>query len=123
MSEINEEIFGPILHVVEYDAENLNDILEQINSKKYGLTMGIHSRIQSKIEYVCDYCNIGNIYVNRDIIGAVVESQPFGGMNLSGSGSKAGGPNYLIQFLNEKVISTNTVALGGNTELLNLETD
>lgn len=123
LSEINEEIFGPILHVVEYDAENLNDILEQINSKKYGLTMGIHSRIQSKIEYVCDYCNIGNIYVNRDIIGAVVESQPFGGMNLSGSGSKAGGPNYLIQFLNEKVISTNTVALGGNTELLNLETD
>ena len=85
--------------------------------------MGIHTRIESRASYLCDKSKIGNIYVNRDMVGAVVGSQPFGGVGLSGSGFKAGGPNYLIQFLNEKVVSKNSVAFGGNTELLNLQKD
>ena len=89
----------------------------------YGLTMDIHSRKESRADYFGKNSNIGNIYINRDMVGAVVGSQPFGGVGLSGSGFKAGGPNYLLQFLNEKVISKNSVAFGGNTELLNLQED
>ena len=85
--------------------------------------MGIHTRIESRADYFGSMSNVGNIYINRDMIGAVVGSQPFGGVGLSGSGFKAGGPNYLLQFLNEKVVSKNSVAFGGNTELLNLQED
>ena len=85
--------------------------------------MGIHSRIESQADHLGKNSKIGNIYINRDMVGAVVGSQPFGGVGLSGSGYKAGGPNYLLQFLNEKVISKNSVAFGGNTELLNLQED
>ena len=93
------------------------------NNTGYGLTMGIHTRIESRADLFSQNCNIGNVYINRDIVGAVVGSQPFGGRGLSGSGYKAGGPNYLIQFLNEKVVSKNSVAFGGNAELLNIQED
>ena len=85
--------------------------------------MGIHSRIEARTNYMSSKSNIGNIYINRDMVGAVVGSQPFGGIGLSGSGFKAGGPNYLLQFVNEKVVSKNSVAFGGNAELLNIQED
>ena len=94
-------------------------MIVDLENKGFALTLGIHTRIDSKISEISNLTSTGNIYVNRDIVGAVVESQPFGGNNLSGSGLKAGGPNYLIQFLNEKSTSINTVAIGGNPELLN----
>ena len=114
---------GPILHVIKYKFNEIVKTINQINESGYGLTMGIHSRIESRADFISSESNIGNIYINRDMVGAVVGSQPFGGIGLSGSGFKAGGPNYLLQFLNEKVISKNSVAFGGNTELLNLQED
>ena len=123
ISDIKEEQFGPILHILKYPSDGIDDLIKQINDSEYGLTMGIHTRIESRASYICDKSKIGNIYVNRDMVGAVVGSQPFGGIGLSGSGFKAGGPNYLKQFLNEKVVSKNSVAFGGNTELLNLQKD
>ena len=123
ISDIKEEQFGPILHILKYPSDGIDDLIKQINDSEHGLTMGIHTRIESRASYLCDKSKIGNIYVNRDMVGAVVGSQPFGGVGLSGSGFKAGGPNYLIQFLNEKVISKNSVAFGGNTDLLNLQKD
>jgi len=123
ISQIEEEQFGPILHVIKYKFNEIDKTINQINESGYGLTMGIHSRIESRADFISSESNIGNIYINRDMVGAVVGSQPFGGIGLSGSGFKAGGPNYLLQFLNEKVISKNSVAFGGNTELLNLQED
>ena len=123
ISDIKEEQFGPILHVLKYSFDDIDNLIKQINDSEYGLTMGIHTRIESRASYLCDESKIGNIYINRDMVGAVVGSQPFGGVGLSGSGFKAGGPNYLIQFLNEKVVSKNSVAFGGNTELLNFQKD
>jgi len=121
LNEINEEQFGPILHIYKYNASSLNDDLKELNKKNYGLTLGVHSRIESKHEEIASYMSVGNSYINRDMVGAVVGVQPFGGEGLSGCGLKAGGPNYLLQFVNERVISKNTVAFGGNTELLNLD--
>jgi len=123
VGEIKEEQFGPILHVMKYSSNESDELINEINKTGYGLTMGIHTRIESRADYFGKKSNIGNIYINRDIVGAVVGSQPFGGVGLSGSGFKAGGPNYLLQFVNEKVISKNSVAFGGNTELLNLQED
>ena len=123
ISQIKEEQFGPVLHLLKYRFNEIDEIINQINESGYGLTMGIHSRIESRADFISSESNIGNIYINRDIVGAVVGSQPFGGIGLSGSGFKAGGPNYLLQFLNEKVVSKNSVAFGGNTELLNLQED
>ena len=123
ISAIQEEQFGPILHVMKYKFDDMNSVINQINESGYGLTMGIHTRIESRADFIGEKSNVGNIYINRDMVGAVVGSQPFGGIGLSGSGFKAGGPNYLLQFLNEKVISKNSVAFGGNTELLNLQED
>ena len=123
ISDIRDEQFGPILHVLKYASSDTNILINEINKTGYGLTMGIHSRIESRADYFGRMSNVGNIYINRDMVGAVVGSQPFGGIGLSGSGFKAGGPNYLLQFLNEKVISKNSVAFGGNTELLNLQED
>jgi len=123
ISQIEEEQFGPVLHVLKYKFNEIDKTINQINESGYGLTMGIHSRIESRADFISSESNIGNIYINRDMVGAVVGSQPFGGIGLSGSGFKAGGPNYLLQFLNEKVISKNSVAFGGNTELLNLQED
>ena len=123
LSDLDEEQFGPILHVLKFKSSEIDDLIKDINNTGYGLTIGIHTRIESRADLFSQNCNIGNVYVNRDIVGAVVGSQPFGGRGLSGSGYKAGGPNYLIQFLNEKVVSKNSVAFGGNAELLNIQED
>ena len=123
LNEINEEQFGPILHIYKYKASTLKENLIEINDKNYGLTLGIHSRIESKYGEISALLSAGNAYVNRDMVGAVVGVQPFGGEGLSGCGLKAGGPNYLLQFVNERVVSKNTVAFGGNAELLNLDNE
>ena len=123
ISDIEDEQFGPILHILKYKSNEIDQLITEINDSGYGLTMGIHTRIESRADYFGSMSNVGNIYINRDMVGAVVGSQPFGGVGLSGSGFKAGGPNYLLQFLNEKVVSKNSVAFGGNTELLNLQED
>ena len=123
LAEINEEIFGPVLHLVSFQEKNLEIVLQELKSKGFGLTFGVHSRIESKATKISKLVASGNSYINRDMIGAVVGTQPFGGSGLSGTGHKAGGPNYLIQFVNEKLVSINTVAIGGNAELLNLETE
>ena len=114
----DKEIFGPVLHVYVYDADEIDDIIEFINSTRYGLTLSIHSRIASFHEHISSEINVGNIYVNRDQVGAVVETQPFGGIGLSGTGPKAGGPDYLKSYVWEKHVSINTTAIGGNTVLL-----
>lgn len=123
ISDIKDEQFGPILHILKYKSNQIDELIGQINDSGYGLTMGIHTRIETRADYFGSMSNVGNVYINRDMVGAVVGSQPFGGVGLSGSGFKAGGPNYLLQFLNEKVVSKNSVAFGGNTELLNLQED
>jgi len=119
----DEEQFGPILHVVSFSEETLVDSLKEIDAKGFALTFGIHTRIDARALEVAKHTSSGNIYINRDIVGAVVETQPFGGKNLSGSGFKAGGPNYLLQFMDERVVSVNTVAIGGNIDLINLNHD
>lgn len=117
-NDLKEEIFGPILHVVRYRAADLDKIVDAIDATGYGLTFGIHSRIDSTVRKVAARLQVGNIYVNRNIIGAVVGSQPFGGSGLSGTGPKAGGPHYLPRFALEQVISINTAAAGGNASLV-----
>ena len=123
ISDLKDEQFGPILHVVRFKSNEMDALIKNINDSGFGLTMGIHTRVEKRADIFSEKCNVGNIYINRDMVGAVVGSQPFGGQNLSGSGYKAGGPNYLLQFLNEKVVSKNSVAFGGNTELLNIQED
>ena len=121
LHDLSEEQFGPILHVIKFKSSEVSDLISDINNSGYGLTMGIHSRIESRADLFSQECNVGNVYINRDMVGAIVGSQPFGGRGLSGNGCKAGGPNYLKQFLNEKVVSKNSVAFGGNAELLNIQ--
>ncbi len=118
---LKEEVFGPILHVIRYDADKIDDVIDQINDTGYGLTFGSHSRIQEHNDMLAGKINAGNIYINRSTIGAVVGVQPFGGMGLSGSGPKAGGPNYLHAFAVEKVVTTDTTASGGNAHLISLD--
>ena len=120
IEDLREEIFGPVLHVVRYKASELQTVIEAIESSGYGLTLGIHSRIDATIDTITDALATGNIYVNRNMIGAVVGVQPFGGHGLSGTGPKAGGPNYLMRFVTEQVISVNTAAAGGNATLMSL---
>ncbi len=117
-SSLREETFGPILHVVRYGDDELETILEQINQTGYGLTLGIHSRLQETVDDISQKMRVGNIYVNRNMVGAVVGVQPFGGIGLSGTGPKAGGPNYLRAFTFEQTLSTNTAAIGGDVSLL-----
>jgi RHH-type proline utilization regulon transcriptional repressor/proline dehydrogenase/delta 1-pyrroline-5-carboxylate dehydrogenase len=112
------EIFGPILHVCTYRREDLGRILGWLRETGYGLTLGIHSRIQGFVDAVVAAARVGNIYVNRSMIGAVVGVQPFGGEGLSGTGPKAGGPHYLLRFATERTLTVNTAAVGGVTELL-----
>ncbi len=116
--ELTEEVFGPILHVVRYAADRLDGVLAAIARSGYGLTLGIHSRIDDTVEAMIARLQVGNIYVNRNMIGAVVGVQPFGGHGLSGTGPKAGGPHYLTRFATEQTISINTAAAGGNAALL-----
>ena len=112
------EVFGPVLHVCTYRREDLDKVLQWLRDTGYGLTLGIHSRIQSFVDEVVRAARVGNIYVNRSMIGAVVGVQPFGGEGLSGTGPKAGGPHYLLRFATERTLTVNTAAVGGVTELL-----
>lgn len=116
--QLTEEVFGPILHVVRYSASGLDGVLEAIADTGYGLTLGIHSRIDDTVETVIDRLPVGNVYVNRNMIGAVVGVQPFGGHGLSGTGPKAGGPHYLTRFATEQTVTVNTAAAGGNAALM-----
>jgi RHH-type proline utilization regulon transcriptional repressor/proline dehydrogenase/delta 1-pyrroline-5-carboxylate dehydrogenase len=112
------EVFGPVLHVIRYRIEGLENALAAIAATGYGLTLGIHSRIDAFVERVRAHLRVGNTYVNRNMIGAVVGVQPFGGEGLSGTGPKAGGPHYLHRFAVERTLTVNTAAAGGNAALL-----
>jgi RHH-type proline utilization regulon transcriptional repressor/proline dehydrogenase/delta 1-pyrroline-5-carboxylate dehydrogenase len=118
VDDLTEEHFGPVLHVVRYDAEELDAMIDAVKRLGFGLTMGIHSRIDSRARYIFEQSAIGNTYVNRSVIGAVVGVQPFGGEGLSGTGPKAGGPHYLLRFATERTLTVNTMASGGNIDLL-----
>lgn len=118
---LTEEVFGPILHIVRYQAADLDRVVESINNTGYGLTLGIHSRVDSTIEKIRSKARVGNVYVNRNMIGAVVGVQPFGGEGLSGTGPKAGGFHLLPRLSVEQTVSINTAAVGGNTALVSLE--
>ena len=121
LARLEREVFGPILHVIRYDADKLDQVIDQVNATGYGLTLGIHSRIDETIRHVCSRVSAGNTYVNRSMIGAVVGVQPFGGEGLSGTGPKAGGPRYLHRFATERTLSIDTTAAGGNASLLSLD--
>lgn len=112
------EVFGPVLHVCVYSRKNIGEILAWLRATGYGLTLGMHSRIESFVDRVVRETRVGNTYVNRSMIGAVVGVQPFGGEGLSGTGPKAGGPHYLLRFATERTLTVNTAAVGGVTELL-----
>lgn len=118
MDTLNEEVFGPILHIVRFNIHELEAVCEQVNAKGYGLTFGMHSRVDSHIERALATIHAGNCYINRSMIGATVGVQPFGGEGLSGTGMKAGGPYYLLRFVHERTRTINTTAIGGNVELL-----
>jgi RHH-type transcriptional regulator, proline utilization regulon repressor / proline dehydrogenase / delta 1-pyrroline-5-carboxylate dehydrogenase len=118
---LDREVFGPILHVVRWRADRLDQALDEIDDTGYGLTLGIHSRIDENVRHILGRLHTGNNYVNRNMIGAVVGVQPFGGERLSATGPKAGGPRYLHRFAVERTTSINTTAAGGNATLLSLE--
>ncbi len=119
--QLKREVFGPVLHVIRYRADHLDSVIDDINSTGYGLTLGIHSRVDETISYIVERVRVGNVYVNRDMIGAAVGVQPFGGRGLSGTGPKAGGPCYLQHFVTELTVTTNTAAIGGNPALLTMK--
>ena len=118
LDQLRTEEFGPILHVARYKSGELPQVLEAIRRTGFGLTLGVHSRLESVAQHVFRSLPVGNTYVNRNMIGAVVGVQPFGGQGLSGTGPKAGGPHYLLRFANERTLTINTAAIGGNVELL-----
>nr|WP_282452614.1 bifunctional proline dehydrogenase/L-glutamate gamma-semialdehyde dehydrogenase PutA [Lysobacter sp. CAU 1642] len=120
LSRLTREVFGPILHVIRYESNELDKVIDAINATGYGLTLGIHSRIDETVEKISRRIRVGNCYVNRNQIGAVVGVQPFGGEGLSGTGPKAGGPHYLLRFATERTLTINTTAAGGNASLLTL---
>jgi RHH-type proline utilization regulon transcriptional repressor/proline dehydrogenase/delta 1-pyrroline-5-carboxylate dehydrogenase len=120
LAAVEREVFGPVLHVVRYQARDLDGMIDAINRMGYGLTLGIHTRIDSAAQAIADRVQVGNVYVNRNMIGAVVGVQPFGGSGLSGTGPKAGGPYYLQRFVTEQTVTVNTAALGGDPGLLSL---
>lgn len=118
INELKKENFGPILHVISYKSKDLDKVIDEINSTGFGLTFGVQSRIEEKINYIASRIKAGNIYANRTMIGAQVGTHPFGGENNSGTGFKAGGPHYLLRFMTERTTTINTTAIGGNIELL-----
>jgi RHH-type proline utilization regulon transcriptional repressor/proline dehydrogenase/delta 1-pyrroline-5-carboxylate dehydrogenase len=120
ISQLKREVFGPILHIIRYKLENLDKVLDAINSTGYGLTFGIQSRLVERIQYIQSRLHVGNCYVNRNMIGAVVGVQPFGGEGLSGTGPKAGGPHFITRLCVERTLTINTTASGGNASLLSL---
>ena len=115
---LQREVFGPVLHIIRYQAKDLDSVIDSINDSGYGLTLGIHSRIDATIEHIQKRVRVGNCYVNRNMVGAVVGVQPFGGEGLSGTGPKAGGPHYLHRFITERTLTVNTAAVGGNATLI-----
>lgn len=121
LSRLEREVFGPILHIVRWRGEDLDKVCDAIASTGYGLTLGIHSRIENTIRRITARLHVGNTYVNRNLIGAVVGVQPFGGEGLSGTGPKAGGPHYLYRFASERTLSVDTTAAGGNASLMALD--
>ena len=118
---LQQEVFGPILHVLRYRQAELDQVIQEINQLGYGLTFGVQSRIETSVDYIQQRIEAGNVYVNRNIIGAVVGVQPFGGSRLSGTGPKAGGPHYLARLCEEKTLTINTTAAGGNASLMSLD--
>ncbi|WP_426701157.1 bifunctional proline dehydrogenase/L-glutamate gamma-semialdehyde dehydrogenase PutA [Rhodanobacter sp. Col0626] len=120
LATLTREVFGPVLHIIRWKGSELAQVVDQINATGYGLTLGIHSRIDDTVEYIASHARVGNCYVNRNQIGAVVGVQPFGGENLSGTGPKAGGPHYLLRFAGERTLTINTTAAGGNASLLTI---
>jgi RHH-type proline utilization regulon transcriptional repressor/proline dehydrogenase/delta 1-pyrroline-5-carboxylate dehydrogenase len=120
IDQLDGEVFGPILHVIRYPAGELDAVIDAVNSTGFGLTLGVHSRVQASADYIAGRVKAGNIYINRNMIGAVVGAQPFGGEGLSGTGPKAGGPDYLSRLAVERSVSDNTAAVGGNASLLSL---
>ena len=123
MDQLEGEWFGALVHVATWKAGTMEQVIERINARGFGLTMGLHSRIARSGEMVERAARVGNLYINRSMIGAVVGSQPFGGEGLSGTGPKAGGPHYLYRFCAERTTSTDTTSAGGNASLLSLEDD
>ena len=119
-TRMEREVFGPILHVISYAADRLDTVIEAVNGSGYGLTLGIHSRVDSTVRYIQRRLRVGNTYVSRNMIGAVVGVQPFGGEGLSGTGPKAGGPRYLQRFATKRTMSVNTAAAGGNAAPMSL---
>jgi RHH-type proline utilization regulon transcriptional repressor/proline dehydrogenase/delta 1-pyrroline-5-carboxylate dehydrogenase len=120
LDRLEREVFGPVLHVIRYQADRLDSVLDAVEATGYGLTLGVHSRIDGTIRHIHGRLGVGNTYVNRNMIGAVVGVQPFGGEGLSGTGPKAGGPHYLLRFATERTLTVNTTAAGGNTTLVSL---
>jgi RHH-type proline utilization regulon transcriptional repressor/proline dehydrogenase/delta 1-pyrroline-5-carboxylate dehydrogenase len=120
VADLQQEIFGPVLHVVRWSGDPLA-LVDEVNALGYGLTLGIQTRIDSRARQMADRARVGNVYVNRNMIGAVVGLQPFGGEGLSGTGPKAGGPHYLVRFCGEQTLTINTSAAGGNVDLLTQE--
>jgi RHH-type proline utilization regulon transcriptional repressor/proline dehydrogenase/delta 1-pyrroline-5-carboxylate dehydrogenase len=123
LSQLTREVFGPIVHIIRYRADELDQVIDAINATGYGLTLGIHTRVDSSARYIASRVRSGNVYVNRNMIGAVVGVQPFGGRGLSGTGPKAGGPYYLHRFATEQTITINTAAIGGNASLLTIASE
>jgi RHH-type transcriptional regulator, proline utilization regulon repressor / proline dehydrogenase / delta 1-pyrroline-5-carboxylate dehydrogenase len=121
VSDLDREVFGPILHVVTFKPGAMQETLDEIMASGYGLTLGVHSRIGGAADAVRARARVGNLYVNRSMIGAVVGVQPFGGEGLSGTGPKAGGPHYLPRFCVERTWTVDTTSAGGNASLLSLE--
>ncbi len=119
----HEEVFGPVLHVARFASAELDRVIDAVNATGFGLTLGVHTRLESTVQRVRRRARVGNLYVNRNMIGAVVGVQPFGGEGLSGTGPKAGGPHYLLRFATERTFTVNTAAVGGNASLLSLGED
>jgi RHH-type proline utilization regulon transcriptional repressor/proline dehydrogenase/delta 1-pyrroline-5-carboxylate dehydrogenase len=122
LERMQREVFGPVVHLLTFRARDLDSVVAAVNRLGYGLTLGIHTRIDGLAQRVARSLRVGNVYINRNMIGAVVGVQPFGGMGLSGTGPKAGGPHYLHRLATEQTITTNTAAIGGNAGLMSLAT-
>jgi RHH-type proline utilization regulon transcriptional repressor/proline dehydrogenase/delta 1-pyrroline-5-carboxylate dehydrogenase len=120
LSQLTGEVFGPIVHIIRYSANRLDNVIEAVNATGFGLTLGVHTRVDATARYIASRVRAGNVYVNRNMIGAVVGVQPFGGRGLSGTGPKAGGPYYLHRFATEQTVTINTAAVGGNASLLTM---
>jgi RHH-type proline utilization regulon transcriptional repressor/proline dehydrogenase/delta 1-pyrroline-5-carboxylate dehydrogenase len=120
VDRLEREVFGPILHLIRYRAQELDAVIAAVNRTGYGLTLGVHTRIDARARYIHERLRVGNTYVNRGMVGALVGVQPFGGEGLSGTGPKAGGPHYLDAFATERTLTVNTAAAGGNAALISL---